>query len=86
MKKHASSHGLALLVCTVVAGVLIGMGRDHYPTIAQKLEDISLYIVTFFNLDLPPKVISILIIAVILAVIWGIAFSFMHSDKKPDKD
>lgn len=86
MKKHASSHGLALLVCTVTAGVLIGMGRDHYPTIAQKLEDISLYIVTFFNLDFPPKVISILIIAVILAVMWGIAFSFMHSDKKANKD
>ncbi len=86
MKKHASSHGLALLVCTVVAGVLIGMGRDHYPMIAQKLEDISLYIVTFFNLDFSPEIISILIIAVILAVIWGIAFSFMHSDKKPGKD
>ena len=86
MKKHASSHGLALLVCTVTAGILIGMGRDHYPTIAQNLEDMSVYIVTLFNLEFPPKAISILIIAVILAVFWGIAFSFMHSDKKSDKD
>jgi hypothetical protein len=82
MKKHASSHALAVLVCTVTAGVLIEIGRDHYPLAAQRLGKISRRIVDFFGLDFEPKIISILILAILLAAIWGIAFSFMHSDNK----
>jgi len=82
MKKHASSHGMAVLVCSITAGILIKICRDYYPEIARRFEDISRYIITFFNIDYSPKVISTLILAVILAVIWGIAFYFMYSDKK----
>ena len=81
MKKHATSHALAVLVCTVTSGILVHLGRDHYPIMAQKLEKISQKIVDFFDLDFPAKGISILMLAIILAAIWGIAFSFLHSDK-----
>ena len=85
MKKHATSHALAVLVCTVTAGVLVHMGKDHYPLMAQKLENISQRIVNFFGLDFPAKGISVLMLAIILAAVWGIAFSFMHSDNKENK-
>lgn len=85
MKKHASSHGLAVLFCTIAAGILIKMGRDYYPVMALRMEKFSTYIVTTFDLDYSPRAVSTLMLAVVFAVIWGIAFSFMHSDKKSDR-
>ncbi len=85
MKKHASSHGLAVLVCSITAGILIKICRDYYPAVARRIEKISRDIVTFFNIDYSPKTISTLLLAVILAVIWGCAFYLMHSDDKSTK-
>ena len=86
MKKHASSHGLAVLVCTITAGILVKISRDLYPVGARYLENISKFIIKVLNLDYEPRIISTLILAVILAIMWGIAFSFLHSDKKKDND
>ena len=85
MKKHAASHGLALLVCTVTAGILIKIGRDHYPMLCQRFEELGAFVANKLNLGYSPKAISTVILAVFLAVIWGIAFSFMHSDEKREK-
>ncbi|PQP33168.1 hypothetical protein C6A36_00650 [Desulfobacteraceae bacterium SEEP-SAG10] len=85
MKKHASSHGLAVLVCTITSGILVKMGYDYFPHAAEIINNISQHILDFVGIEYPPKAISTLLLAVILAMIWGIAFSFMHSDKKPEK-
>lgn len=85
MKKHASSHGLAVLMCTVIGGILVKMGYDHYPPAVELLKTVSMYFIDFFNIEDKIRAVdavSTLILATILAVIWGIAFSFMHSDNR----
>jgi len=83
MKKHASSHGLAVLVCTISAGVLIKIGRDYYPEAVAWLEEgVGQYIIRTFSIDYPPKVIATLALAILLALIWGAAFALMHSDRR----
>jgi hypothetical protein len=86
MKKHGSSHGLAVLICTITSGLLIHIGRDYYPQLINWLEEGSRFIVELLNIDYPSKSVSILILASVLAVIWGMAFTFMHSDKVREKE
>jgi len=85
MKKHASSHGLAVLICTITSGLLVKMGYDHFPKAAEILDELSKIILNLAGIDYPPKAVSTLLLAIILAMLWGIAFSFMHSDKKQVK-
>ena len=82
MKKHAASHGLAVLVCTVTSGVLVKIGRDHYPAAAGKLESVGAFVVENLNLEYSAKAVSTLLLASLLAVVWGVFFYFLHSDKK----
>ena len=84
MKKHASSHGLAVLVCTVIAGVLVRVAHDYFPSAVRLLDELSNFIVKSLNLNYRPQDISVLLLAVALAVIWGIGFYFAHSDKRGD--
>lgn len=84
MKKHASSHGLAVLICTITGGVLVKMGYDHYRPAADMLRNISLAVIDMLNLDtamFSVDAVSTLLLAIALAVIWGAAFALMHSDK-----
>ena len=83
MKKHASSHGLAVFVCTITAGILVEIGRDNYPEAVTWLEEgVCQYLIRTFSIDYPPKVISTLVLAALLALIWGSAFALMHSDRR----
>lgn len=84
MKKHAASHGLAVLVCTVSAGLLVKMGHEYYPQIAQQFEKAAQFLVSKFELPYSPEIVSVTILAIFLAAIWGMAFSFMHSDKEEE--
>lgn len=84
MKKHGASHGLAVLVCTVTAGILTKIAREYYPQMVQKFENIAAFAVSKLQLSYSPEIVSVLTLAVFLAIIWGIAFSFMHSDKKEE--
>lgn len=80
MKKHASSHGLAVLVCTISAGFIVKICEEYYPKAVQLINKFSDYFVRLFDLKYSVNTISVLAIAFILACIWGCAFSFMHAD------
>ena len=81
MKKHGASHGLAYIVATIAAAMLTKIGRDHYPELVKYFDNICQYMINKFNLDISVETFSLLSLAVVLAVIWGVAFSFMHKDK-----
>ena len=84
MQKHASSHGLAVLVCTVTGGILVKMGYDYYRPAAKILKKTSIAIIDMLNIDesmFSVDSVSTLLLAIVLAVAWGAAFSLMHSDK-----
>lgn len=80
MKKHAISHGLAALACTVSSGVLIQLGNQHFPTVARAIEDLSRLLINTFGLDFTPAMLSVLIVTTLLATVWGTGFYFLHSD------
>lgn len=86
MKKHAASHGLAVLICSIASGLLVRMGDRYYPDIMRTFEGHTHRMLTILDLPYSPRSIATLVIAVGLAVIWGIAFYFMHSDRKPRPD
>lgn len=80
MTLHGLSHGLAALVCTISSGVLISMGADHYPAFTVQLEKVGQEIAALVQFDTSGKTIAILMISFVLAIVWGAAFSFLHSD------
>ncbi|MFW6101025.1 MAG: hypothetical protein ACOC90_06530 [Bacteroidota bacterium] len=78
MKKHGASHGLAVLVCTVTAGILTKIAREYYPQMVEKFESIAGFVVSKLQLSYPPEIVSVVTLAVFLAVIWGDCF-FIHA-------
>ena len=80
MKKHATSHGLAALVCTVLGGVLIGVGHDHYPILVDSLERAGAELAAWLELDCSPRTVATVILTTVMAAIWGMGFSILHSD------
>lgn len=84
MKKHATSHGLAVIVCTISAGVLVKIARDYYPVAVEMGEKLVLDLTCKYGWEMPSRDLIIMLVATALAFLWGVAFSFMHSDEKSD--
>jgi hypothetical protein len=76
MIKHGSSHGLAILVCTILSGLLVKLLQDLFPALHDKARLYFSELVTDWSLPLEPSLVATLIIAVVLGVLWGIAFKF----------
>lgn len=81
MVRHATSHGLATLVCTLSSGMLVHMGRQFYPGLYGTVEKFCRNFLHVMKIDFSSTTLVTLIIALLLAMIWGVAFSFMHSDR-----
>lgn len=82
MIRHGSSHGLAVLICTLASGFLIAMLRAFLPEVLDVFSKISVFICILLHLPYPPKSVELILVAALMAGIWGIAFSFMHKDKR----
>ena len=80
MTRHATSHGLAVLVCTITSGMLAKLGREYYPHLVDTCSRFINIIVATMNIDYPPRAALHLVTACFLAVVWGLAFSFLHED------
>lgn len=81
MKKHGASHGAAVLVCTITSALMIDFLKNHVPAVYYAINILSQFLLDLLGLLFPPVYLTILIYAAMLAVIWGVAFSFMHKDK-----
>ncbi len=80
MKKHASSHGLAVFFCTICSGWLVRLSYDHHPLAMEYMERISEYFIKILSLNFSSGDLSSLIIAVMLAMVWGMCFKIIHKD------
>ena len=72
--KTGSSHGMALLVCTILAGFLAEVLRPVVPhgmNIFQRLAD---QIVALVELPMNAEQIAVMLFAATLAFAWGVAF------------
>ena len=82
MIRHGGSHGLAVLICTLASGFLIAMLRAYLPELLMVFNRISLFLCSLLGLPYPPKSVELILVATVMASIWGAAFSFMHKDKR----
>ncbi len=80
MKKHGASHGIAVIVSTVLAALIADIVRKHVPLVYSAFNRFSQNLVDLMQLPFDSKYVSIMIFATFLATIWGVAFAFLHSD------
>ena len=80
MVKHGGSHGLAVLVCTLSSGFIVGMIRSYMPDLLAAFNRLALFLCEHFKLPFPPQSAVLLLVATLMAFIWGAAFSLLHSD------
>ena len=76
MIKHGSSHGLAVLVCTIISGLLVKLLQDLFPTLHERAIVFCSELVVDLGIPLEPNLIATLLIAVGLGVLWGVAFKY----------
>ena len=80
MTRHGLSHGLAIVTCTITSGMLVKMSYDAYPKAVAKLEAFAGRLAATVHLDITGSAAATLLLATGLAVVWGMAFSFLHED------
>ena len=84
MKKHGFSHGAAVLVSVVASSLLVGIMREHLPKVNRLLEKfsggISQLIFNIFGHRFSTTDINTVMLAMLLAIIWGMAFALIHKD------
>ena len=75
MNKHGMSHAIAILVCTLSSGLLIQLAWQHFPVINRVLDFMSILIIRALGLSISTQSMSVLMLATILGLIWGMAFA-----------
>ena len=74
MVTHASSHGLAVLTCTISAALLVETIKPMMPSLYKLMSGLSVNIAGWFSKPLNPEVITIALLASLFAGIWGMVF------------
>ena len=73
MFKHGTSHGIAVLFCSIIAAILIKYLEPKLPKLFAFLENMSESILLKLNVQ-PNELLSLVVITAILAFVWGIFF------------
>ena len=80
MHKHGVSHGLAVLVNSIIAAFIVELLRPHMSKIINAIDSVSNTLATLFKINFPPGALTIIIIAVFLSYAWGVVFKVFHKD------
>jgi len=80
MVKHATSHGFAVLMCTIISAFLINTLSQLLPQVIRKVDELSILLINQFNVPLSIEYLSISIVASLLAMLWGIFFKIYNSE------
>lgn len=80
MVKHASSHGFAVLICTVISAYLVDLVRPYHPIVLEKMDALSRRFVSLLGLPFSVEEFSIILLAVILAMVWGVFFRLQQKE------
>lgn len=83
MIRHGASHGLAYLISTIAAGLLVGLVSHYLPNMISGLDRFTESLILRYNITaFDQEQLNILIVAAGLTTIWGMAFKYMHSDSR----
>jgi hypothetical protein len=78
MKKHAASHAGAVLICTIAGALITDVIRKHTPIVYKFVNGFSRTVVDAFSIGFAPEMVTTLLYATLLAMIWGIAFALIN--------
>ncbi len=79
-KRHGGSHGLATLVTVISAAILTDFLRRKYKVIMKYVDGVSEKIVKLTEIPLTKELMTAVIFASAMSIIWGIGFYFSHED------
>jgi|GEM_PF-2064980 len=74
MVTHATSHGFAVLVCSISAALLVETIKPMMPQVYHYISGLSDKIANLFEQPLNPEFVTIALLASLFAGIWGIMF------------
>lgn len=80
--RHASSHGLSVLVCTISSALLIEILKPKLPHLMESMTNISTKFLKVIHIPMPTESLNILLLATVLAVLWGIFFKLGFSRER----
>lgn len=78
MVRHATSHGFSVLMCTIISPFLIDVIRPALPRLMNYIEKISGFLVALFSLPFSVQEFNIVLVASILAMVWGVFFKLQN--------
>ncbi len=77
MIKHGASHGCATLTTTVFAGIIVFLLNKLTPRVLDSLNPVANKISSYLQVwFVSEDVLGILLLASLMAVLWGVAFRF----------
>ena len=79
MKRHGTSHGVATLASFLSAGLLLDQLKQHAPAAFGPLDRASAWIVAKSEIPYDVRTVSQLLLATLLAAIWGMAFAILFA-------
>lgn len=79
MLRHGASHGLAYLCCTILAGLVVHLVARFVPQALAWMSGWTGDVRSILRLSfLSQEQVTIIILAMLLAVIWGMVFKRLH--------
>jgi hypothetical protein len=85
MVRHAVSHGLSVLLCTVTAAVLIEVIRPVVPGVIKVGENLSRFVFDKLSLNVSYSLFNIVFVATFLGLLWGVFFRMRYRKEYPAK-
>lgn len=74
MIKHASSHGLSVFMCSIISAIIVELLILYLPIVLEPVSKLSLFILTYLPIPIPVEQLNIVLLASLLAALWGIFF------------
>jgi hypothetical protein len=76
--KHGAHHGISFVLGIALSVLLSEIFRSLLPGISRFFRNIAKFIVEKFNLSCGEEIISVLLIAFIVIIIYGMIFGFFE--------
>ena len=77
--RHGVSHALATLLTTIISGTLVAYYQEErLQALTSALHRVSSWAVTTFDISLTTDTLTIILVASVLSLAWGVAFHWTH--------
>jgi hypothetical protein len=85
LTRNGLSHGCATLVSIVAAGLLVQHARGLLPPLTRLVDRLSLIVIDGLRLPYSVETVTAILIAAVLAGVWGAAFALITGQARRGK-